>query len=56
MDVLTSISKDKDQATFDSHMKTDYFTALGKTFVEENLVSAPLDIKFIKPFAGHESR
>jgi len=46
----------KDQAAFDGHFKTPYFTALAKAIPEENLVAAPLDIKTIKPFAGFVSR
>ena len=49
-------NKDKDQATFEAHFKTDYFQALGKAITEENLVGAPLDIKTIKPVAGFASR
>ncbi|PBP24585.1 hypothetical protein BUE80_DR004373 [Diplocarpon rosae] len=45
-----------DQATFDAHFKTDYFSALGKTIQNEGLLGAPLDIKTIKPFAGFASR
>jgi len=47
---------DKDQAAFDAHFKTDYFLALGKAVAEENLLSAPLDIKTIRPIAGYVSK
>jgi len=46
----------KDQATVDAHFRTEYFQALGKMIKEEGLVSAPLDLKFIKPFTGFASR
>lgn len=46
----------KDQATYDAHFKTDYFTALGATIQKENLLAAGLDIKTIKPIGGFGSR
>lgn len=42
--------KDKDQATFDAHFKTPWFTALGKAIPEENLLAPSLDIKTVKVF------
>jgi len=47
---------DKDQATFEAHIKTDYFQAAIKLLPEEDLLAAPLDIKKIQPFAGYTSR
>jgi len=51
-----SSRKDKDQATFEAHFKTDYFQNLGKVIPEEGLLAAPLDLKTIKPVAGFASR
>ncbi|PMD66983.1 uncharacterized protein K444DRAFT_658163 [Hyaloscypha bicolor E] len=44
------------QAVYDAHFKTDYFTALGETIQKEGLLAAPLDIKTIKPIGGFASR
>lgn len=47
---------DDNQAALDSHMKTEYFQALGATIQGEGLLAAPLDIKTIKPIGGFLSR
>lgn len=47
---------DDNQAAWDGHLKTEYFGALGAAIQKESLVSVPLDIKTIKPFAGFASR
>merc|ERR1711977_718359 len=44
------------QAAFDAHFKTEYFQALGASVQGEGLVSAPLDIKTIKPIGGFAAR
>jgi len=46
----------EDEATYEAHFKTSYFTELGKRLPEEGVLGAPLDIKKIKPFAGFPSR
>jgi quinol monooxygenase YgiN len=48
--------KDKDKATYDAHFQTEYFTTLGGIIQKEGLLSAPLDIKTIKPIGGFASR
>tara|TARA_R110002060_G_scaffold41193_2_gene52675 strand:- start:815 stop:1006 length:192 start_codon:yes stop_codon:yes gene_type:complete len=47
---------DDNQAAFDAHFKTEYFQALGASVQGEGLVSAPLDIKTIKPIGGFAAR
>lgn len=47
---------DDNQAAFDAHFKTEYFQALGAAVQGEGLVSAPLDIKTIKPIGGFAAR
>ncbi|KAH7383085.1 hypothetical protein BKA64DRAFT_176823 [Cadophora sp. MPI-SDFR-AT-0126] len=44
------------RAAFDAHFKTEYFQALGAAVQGEQLVSAPIDIKTIKPIGGFASR
>ncbi|KAL5323041.1 hypothetical protein ACEPPN_007569 [Leptodophora sp. 'Broadleaf-Isolate-01'] len=44
------------QAAFDAHFKTEYFQALGEAVKGEALVTAPIDIKTIKPVGGFASR
>ncbi|KAI9643625.1 hypothetical protein NHQ30_008247 [Ciborinia camelliae] len=46
----------EDEAAYEAHFQTSYFTELGKILPEEGVLGAPLDIKLIKPFAGFASR
>jgi quinol monooxygenase YgiN len=53
---VADLGEDKDQATYDAHFKTDYFTALAPMIQSEGLLAGPLDIKTIKPIGGFASR
>ncbi|QSZ31163.1 hypothetical protein DSL72_000726 [Monilinia vaccinii-corymbosi] len=46
----------QDEAAHEAHFKTPYFTEFSKTFTDEGLLGAPVDIKKMKLFAGFESR
>lgn len=52
----SDLAIDKDKATFDAHLGTKFFANLGKLIGDEKLVAVPLDIKTIRPIAGHRSR
>jgi hypothetical protein len=45
-----------DQSAYDAHSKTADFQNLVKVFKDEELLSGPLVIKYLKPIGGFESK
>ncbi|KAF4618139.1 hypothetical protein G7Y89_g14969 [Cudoniella acicularis] len=43
----------KDKSTFDAHLKTEYFGALGQTVKKEGLLAKGLKIMSVRPVAGY---
>jgi hypothetical protein len=56
MGLMDGWNTDANKPAYESHSKTEYFTALGGTIQKEGLLAAPLDIKTIKPIGGFGSR
>lgn len=49
-------SRYADQSAYDAHSKTADFQNLVKVFKNEELLSGPLVIKYLKPIGGFESK
>jgi len=53
---LTIIEQYADTEALKKHSATEPFKELGRSFKRENLLARPLEIKFVKPVAGFDSR